>query len=140
MFRYNLLFAFALFSFGGNCQDLFYSAPIGNYAYAEYKIIGRVQNKIIAYTYVWSHTFDRRNSQILIYDDKMQLEHRVSLKPIATKYSSVEFVNEGDSFSAVLQYTEENSFVCKLVSFDPEGKILRTRILERSSTLNDGPY
>ncbi|HYK47509.1 MAG TPA: hypothetical protein VEV83_20170 [Parafilimonas sp.] len=140
MCRYNLLFAFTLFSFGGNCQDLFYSAPIGNYAYTEYKIIGRVQHKIIAYTYVWSHTFDRRNSEILIYDDKMQLDHRVSLKPIATKYSSIEFLNEGNSFSAVLQYIEQNSFVCKLVSFDPEGKIVSTRILERSSILNDGPY
>jgi len=140
VFRISLLLPVILICFDSNAQNLFYSAPVGNYSYAESKVIGHVNNNIIIYNYIWSHSFDMRKSEILVYNDRMQLRQTISLKSIATKFSSVDFINEGDSFSAVVQYIEDEFFVCKLVSFDEEGNVLNTQILERSTSLNDGPY
>jgi len=140
MCRTNLLFFIIFFYFNTSAQNFFYSGPVANYPFAHFKIIGRVKNNIIVYNYAWSNAFDMRKSEILVYDDKMQLLKKVSFKSITPKFSSVDFINEENSFSAILQYSEDGFFVCKLVSFDAGGNILDTQILERSADLNDGDY
>ena len=140
MVRLILLFYVTFLCLRGSSQDVLYSAPVGNYSYADFKIVGRVGKNVVVYNYVWSHTFDRRKSDILIYDDKMVLQHKISLRSIVARYSSVDFINEVDSFSAIIQYIEDSFFVCKLVSFDAHGKILNSQLLQHAPAAESGPF
>ena len=140
IFRSIFLIAFTFFFLNCSAQQFIYSAPVGNYAYSDTKIIGRVKNNIIIYNYTWSHTFDLRNSELLVYNDKMQLQNRTSFKSITPKIAAVDFIREKDLFSAILQYRENGFLVCKLVNFDADGNMLSEKIIEHSPDKTEGNY
>lgn len=138
IFRSIFLIVTVFFFLNCSAQQFIYSAPVGNYAYSDTKIIGRVKNNIIIYNYTWSHIFDLRNSEILVYNDKMQLQNRTSFKSITPKIAVVDFIREKDLFSAILQYRENGFLVCKLVNFDADGNILNKKIIEHSPDKTEG--
>lgn len=123
MFRSSLLFLVISFYVNGSAQDLIYSEPVGNYPYSNSAVIGSVKNNIAVYNRPWSRDLDVRKSEILIYNDKMQLLHKTSFKSLTPKFSSVDFITQENSFSAVLQYEEDSVFVCKLINFDADGNV-----------------
>ena len=135
-----LLCLIVFLSVSSKAQNLVYSAAVGNYPYAHAQIIGSVKNNIIIYHQNWSPPFDVRNSEILVYDDDMHLLKTTSFSSIVPKLCSVDFSKQGDSFSAIVQFVENGNFVCKLVSFDANGNILGTQILEHSADIGAGKY
>ena len=103
MYKLCPLIFFVLCWFNDSAQNIFYSPPVGNYPYSHAKIIGKVKENIVAYNHTWSHTFDMRHSEILVYDDEMRLLNKTSFKSIVPKICSLDFINERDRFCAVLQ-------------------------------------
>jgi hypothetical protein len=134
-----LIFA-ALLSFICSAQKLVYSEPVGTYPYAETKIIGQVKNNIIVWKYMYSARYKKNTSQFLVYDNKMKLLNKASFDFVRLEISSLEFINEENSFTAILQYFENGFFICKLVKFDENGNNINTQLLERSPKLNDDNF
>lgn len=130
-----------LFSFTCLAQQFIYSNPFGNFSYAQTQIIGRVKNNIIVWKYTARNSYNMKRSEILVYDNQMHLLNTTSFKSITPELSSVEFVNNGNSFSAVIQYKDKDFYICKLVNFDADGNILNSQILERSPLIyNEKAY
>jgi len=149
-----LFFSILLFFFLISCklkaQNFLYSKPVGNFLYTKFKLIGKVSNNIVAVKYDVGGYFDMKKTEVLIYDDKLQLLNKVSFKSITPKISTIDFVNEGTTFAAIIQYFENgilsyNDYKSgilnyKMISFDENGNILKTQILERVQNSNDDKY
>jgi hypothetical protein len=147
---FSILPFFFLISFKLKAQNFLYSKPVGNFLYTKFKLIGKVSNNIVAVKYDVGGYFDMKKTEVLIYDDKLQLLNKVSFKSITPKISTIDFVNEGTTFAAIIQYFENgilsyNDYKSgilnyKMISFDENGKILKTQILERVQNSNDDKY
>ena len=114
-----------------NCaaQRFVYGNPVGNYPYTQTKIIGRVKNNIVAFMYTYSHDWRKANSDILVYNNEMQLLNKTSFRPVVPDISSINFLNEGNSFSAVSKYPVNESFIWELIQFDANGNIIDTQTI-----------
>ena len=110
-------------------QNFTYSAALNNLSYTQAKIIGRVKNNIVVWVHTYSSDWRKANSDILVYDNEMKLLHKTSFKPIAPEVSSINFLNEGNSFAAVLQYPINESFIWNLIRFDADGNIIDTQTI-----------
>src|SRR4051794_18756207 len=110
MSRITLFCLSIFFSVISNAQNFFYSAPLGNdNVYTDAKIIGRVKKNIIIYKSTWS--IHGRKSEILVYDDKMKLLNTSSLTSLVSQFAFVDFINEKDSFAAIIQDKGVDPFV-----------------------------
>ena len=121
------------FSVISNAQDFIYSNTVGNdNEFTHAKVIGRVKENIVIYKSTWSTNGSK--SEILVYDDKMKLLNTISLDPIVSQFAFVDFINEKDSFAAIIVDKAVHPFVYKLVSFDAGGNILNDKVLETSES------
>lgn len=122
-------------------QKLLYSEPVGNVSYTYSKFIGRVKNNIIVYKYNPLIGYSSKTKpQILVYDDEMKLINRTPFDFMKAATSTLDFINEENSFSAILQYFENGYLICKQISFDADGNLLNIKLLERSTRLDDDKY
>ncbi len=128
-FFYLLFFISALFINKSEAQKFTYSAALNNLSNTESKIIGRVKDNIVVWMYNYSGDWRKANSDILVYNNEMKLLHKTSFKPIAPEISSIYFLNEENSFAAVLQYPVNESIIWNLMRFDAEGNIIDTQTI-----------
>jgi len=126
--------------FNCSAQHFSYSIPIGNYNYSQSHIIGLVKNNIIVWNLLTTNSLDYKKSEILVFNDKLELLNTTSFKSITPKLASVDFVNNGNTFEAIIQYHEDEFFICKLVNFDANGNILGTQTLDSSVNWSTGNY
>jgi hypothetical protein len=124
-----LFFISTFFTNKSKAQNFTYSSALNNLSYTQSKIIGRVKNNIIVWMYTYSSNWRKTNSDILVYDNEMKLIHKTSFKPIVPEISSISFLNEGNSFAAVLQYPINESFIWNLIRFDADGNIVDTQTI-----------
>lgn len=138
---YITLLIFVIFcSMSSNAQNFIYSDAIGNYPYTNFKLIGQVKNNIVAFKYTDRNVTDMRKAEVLVYNTKLKLLNKISFKSITRQLATINFVNEGSTFAAIIQYHENGMSICKMVSFDSNGKIIKTQILEHSVNSNDDNY
>ncbi len=126
---YFLIFFCVNLSINLSAQNFTYSPALNNLSYTESKIIGRVKDNIVVWMYTYSYNWRKANSEILVYDNNMKLLHKTSFKPIVPEISSINFLNEGNSFAAVLQYPINESFIWNLIRFDADGNIIDTQTI-----------
>ncbi|HYJ62315.1 MAG TPA: hypothetical protein VEV62_01100, partial [Parafilimonas sp.] len=123
----NLVFFISIFLTNkSNAQNFFYSAATGSYAPTS--IIGHIKSNILVYKYDGS---DARKSEIFVYNDQMHLLHKHSFKSLTPKYASINFINEENSFLAILRYDEKEFSVCELISFDEDANVIGGKVLYR---------
>ncbi len=124
---FNLVFFIsAFFTNQSKAQNFVYSAATGSYAPTS--IIGRIKSNILVYKH---DDLDTRKSEIFVYNDQMHLLHKHSFKSLTPKYASINFINEENSFSAILRYDEKEFSVCELISFDEDANVIGGKVLYR---------
>jgi len=131
------IFYFLILSTKINAQNFIYSNKVGNYPYTNLKLIGKVNNNIIVFKYTISGFTDMKKPEMLIYNEKLGLLNKISLNSITPKISIIDFVNEGKSFAAIVQYFEDGISFCKMVSFDANGTIIKMQILDQNQNIDD---
>ena len=130
---YFFILSFVNHSINLSAQNFSYSAALGNNLYEKAKIIGRVKDNIVVWNYNSSDRHSTKKSELLVYNNKLQLLNTVSFKHIATEILSIDFINEGNSFAAILQYPVNKSVCYKLISFDAYGNITDTQTITQGS-------
>src|ERR1044071_4004186 len=80
-------------------QRIYYSPPEGNFLFTYSHIVGQIKDHIIVWKY---ETGKPERSQIIIYDDRMNVLHHERTGILNFEYPfTIEFINLGESFSVV---------------------------------------
>ncbi|HYK45781.1 MAG TPA: hypothetical protein VEV83_11465 [Parafilimonas sp.] len=123
---------FLLFlSCSANTQKIYYSKTEGNFLFTYSHTIGQVKDHII----IWKYQSEKsERSEVIIYDDKMNVLNRVKTDILNVNHiSSIDFINLGQSFAVVYQYSTKTKWFCKIASFDENGNCVKRQTIDSSS-------
>ena len=122
---------FVLLLCAAKAQKIYYSKPEGNFLFTYSHTIGQVKDHIIIWKY---QSENSERSEVLIYDDKMNVLDRVKTDILnVNDISSIDFINLGQSFAVVYQYTTKTRWFCKIASFDENGNCFKRQTIDSSS-------
>lgn len=114
-------------------QSIVYSNYSIKAATSAYKIIGKVGRNII----VWVCTDKRYSSEILMYDDKLELTKKVTSDILMSDINpSPIFFNNNDSFCVAYQYLKNKLWQYKIASFNENGNFISEKILDSIQNFN----